>query len=284
MTYATMDLIERAASRLTYAPQPFPGAVAAPARPAVQTENHPSRTPVVTKNAICTLKREGTIDWSGARTPIMEEIRLIKRRLLRRAFDSDVLETPASRLVMITSAKPGEGKTFTATNLALSISLEEDQNVLLIDADIQRQSLRRNLGIKALSGFVDLLLDPEMTLSDVVLSTDIPRLKVLPAGMVNDRAPELLGGGRMCAMIEAMMEQFPQHVIIFDSSPCLVNSDAATLASHVGQALLLVEADRTQEHEVAAALRLLTECPNVSLVLNKARPGRSTSYGGYGAY
>ena len=280
MSYSSADLIQRAAAKLDGA-KPFPTnatpRAVAPAPP-------PSFEETLPVNDIHRLERTGTIDWNATRAPIMEEIRLIKRRLLNRTQEPDVVRGRPSRLVMITSARPGEGKTFTATNLALSISLEEDYQVVLVDADIVRQSVRRNFGIKPRRGFVDLLLDPSIALSDVMLRTDIPRLSVLPAGTVSDKAPELLAGSRMRGMIETLAARFPDRIILFDSPPALVSSDAATLAAHVGQALLVIEADQTQEHEVSAALQRINSCPDISLILNKARSSAATSYGGYGAY
>ena len=163
----------------------------------------------------------------------MEEIRLIKRRLLRRAFDRSGTQNGVSHLVMVTSAKPREGKTFTSTNLAISISQEEDYNVLLVDADIRRQALRQNLGLEANRGFVELLLDPTIDMADVLLRTNVPRLSVLPAGTMSDRAPELLAGSRMRDLIEDMANRYRDRIIIFDTAPCLVSSDAATLAAHM---------------------------------------------------
>lgn len=226
----------------------------------------------------------GTIDWSSDRTPVMEEIRLIKRRLLRRAFQRNDGQGPPSHLVMVTSAKPREGKTFTSTNLAISISLEEDYNVLLVDADIRRQALRQNLGLEANRGFVDLLLDPNLDMADVLLRTNIPRLSVLPAGTMSDRAPELLASSRMRDLIDDMAYRYRDRIILFDTAPCLVSSDAATLAAHMGQTVFVIEAEQTQQHEIVAALNLISACPEISLVLNKAQPIASTSYGGYGAY
>jgi receptor protein-tyrosine kinase len=199
-------------------------------------------------------------------------------------LDVDHAGNSTSRLVMVTSARPGEGKTFTATNLALSISLEEDHDVLLVDADIHRQTLRRNLGIGHTRGFLDVLLDPTLSLGDVMLRTDIPRLTILPSGRADNRGPELLAGSRMGELMENLATRFPDRIIILDAPPCLVSSDASALASHVGQAVLIVEAARTQEHEVLAALQLLSTCPDVSLILNKARLGSRTSYGSYGHY
>jgi receptor protein-tyrosine kinase len=226
----------------------------------------------------------GTVDWTADRTPVMEELRLIKRRLLRRAFDEANGPDSISHLVMITSAKPREGKTFTSTNIAISISLEEDYNVLLVDADVRRQALRQNLGLEANQGFVDLLLNPGLDMADVLLRTNIPRLSILPAGMMSDRAPELLASSRMRDLIDDMAQRYRDRIIIFDTAPCLVSSDAATLAAHVGQIVFVVEAEQTQQHEIVAALNLISACPDISLVLNKAQPLATTSYGGYGAY
>jgi protein-tyrosine kinase len=226
----------------------------------------------------------GTIDWTADRTPVMEELRLIKRRLLRRAFNEQNGPDSISHLVMITSAKPREGKTFCSTNIAISISLEEDYNVLLVDADVRRQALRQNLGLEANQGFVDLLLNPGLDMADVLLRTNIPRLSILPAGMMSDRAPELLASSRMRDLIDDMAQRYRDRIIIFDTAPCLVSSDAATLAAHVGQVVFVVEAEQTQQHEIVAALNLISACPDIALVLNKAQPLATTSYGGYGAY
>jgi protein-tyrosine kinase len=226
----------------------------------------------------------GTVDWTADRTPVMEELRLIKRRLLRRAFNETNGPDSISHLVMITSAKPREGKTFCSTNIAISISLEEDYNVLLVDADVRRQALRQNLGLEANQGFVDLLLNPGLDMADVLLKTNIPRLSILPAGMMSDRAPELLASSRMRDLIDDMAQRYRDRIIIFDTAPCLVSSDAATLAAHVGQVVFVVEAEQTQQHEIVAALNLISACPDISLVLNKAQPLATTSYGGYGAY
>ncbi len=281
MSFSTADLIERAAARLSFAP-PAVGRPRDPAvPPVIECEPEPGQPEA---GDFHRLERDGTIDWSASRTPIMEEIRLIKRRLLSHVLEPGHVDSGVSRLIMITSARPGEGKTFSSTNLALSIALEEDRNVVLVDADIHRQALRRSLGIGQTRGFVDVLADPTFALTDVMLRTDIPRLTILPAGTVDERAPELLAGSRMRGLMESLSGRFPDRVIIFDASPCLVSSDAAALASHVGQTVLIVEANRTQQHEVSAALHLLSPCPDISLVLNKARQGGPTSYGGYGAY
>ena len=277
------NLQQPAFSRLSPVAQP-PAATPHPAEmpaPHVQSPTKTSRTVVLDT---ARLALAGTVDWTADRTPVMEELRLIKRRLLRRAFDEANGPDSISHLVMITSAKPREGKTFCSTNIAISISLEEDYNVLLVDADVRRQALRQNLGLEANQGFVDLLLNPGLDMADVLLRTNIPRLSILPAGMMSDRAPELLASSRMRDLIDDMAQRYRDRIIIFDTAPCLVSSDAATLAAHVGQVVFVVEAEQTQQHEIVAALNLISACPDISLVLNKAQPLATTSYGGYGAY
>jgi protein-tyrosine kinase len=266
-------------------PSPFQRPVQAeppaPVAPPIPTAPKTSRSVVLDT---ARLALAGTVDWTADRTPVMEELRLIKRRLLRRAFNEANGPDSISHLVMITSAKPREGKTFTSTNIAISISLEEDYNVLLVDADVRRQALRQNLGLEANQGFVDLLLNPGLDMADVLLRTNIPRLSILPAGMMSDRAPELLASSRMRDLIDDMAQRYRDRIIIFDTAPCLVSSDAATLAAHVGQVVFVVEAEQTQQHEIVAALNLISACPDIALVLNKAQPLATTSYGGYGAY
>lgn len=271
-------------------PEPARPAAESPTRQAtspVEAKRAASQSPVKTSQEVvldaARLALAGTIDWTADRTPVMEEFRLIKRRLLRRAFDPGNKDTLA-HLVMVTSAKPREGKTFVATNLAISISLEEDYHVLLVDADIRRQALRQNLGLEASKGFVDLLLEPGLDMADVLLKTNIPRLTVLPAGTMSDRAPELLAGSRMRELVDDIARRYPDRVILFDTAPCLISSDAATLAAHVGQVLFVVEAEQTQQHEIIAALNLVSACQEIALVLNKAQPLATTSYGGYGVY
>ena len=114
--------------------------------------------------------------------------------------------------------------------------------------------------------------------------TKLSNATMLPAGTMSDRAPELLASSRMRDLIEDMAYRYRDRIIIFDTAPCLVSSDAATLAAHVGQTVFVVEAEQTQQHEIVAALNLISACPDISLVLNKAQPIASTSYGGYGAY
>ena len=213
----------------------------------------------------------------------VEEFRIIKRHILANASRSPV--GPGSdfnRVIMITSAKPGDGKTYTAINLALSLAFERDLKVLLVDADVYRQSMCGYLGIKAEQGWTDLLSDTSLTFSDVLLHTNIPNLSVLPAGKAHTEVPELLSSRKMGYMVTEMARRYPDRFIIFDTLPCLASSEPAILAGMVGQAVFVVAAHETSRDQVESSLRLINACPSVSLILNKAEPMLTEQFGKYG--
>jgi receptor protein-tyrosine kinase len=212
----------------------------------------------------------------------VEEFRIIKRQILANASR---LPSGAggdfNRVIMITSAKPGEGKTYTAINLALSIAFERDLKVLLVDADVYRQSMMAYFGLQAETGWIDLLSDRGLNFSDVLLHTNIPNLTVLPAGKTRPEVPELLSSRKMQTMVTEMARRYPDRFIIFDTLPCLVSSEPAILAGMVGQTVFVVAAHETSRDQVESSLRLVNSCPSVSLVLNKAESLLTESLGNY---
>jgi protein-tyrosine kinase len=216
------------------------------------------------------------------RSRIAEEFRIVTRQIVAKA------ETPgpggASRLIMVTSARPREGKTFTAINLALAISSQPDFRVLAVDCDVDRQSMTTTLGIEAEKGFVDLLADDTIDMRDVLLRTDLPNLSVLPAGLKRAGVPELLSSRRMRDILAEMAQRYSDRYIVIDAPPCLATSDPSILASLVGQIVFVVEANRTQETEIEESIRLISTCPNISLILNKVEGTASDHFGSYGYY
>jgi protein-tyrosine kinase len=213
----------------------------------------------------------------------VEEFRVIKRQVLSNVARAPM--TPGSdlnRVIMITSAKPGDGKTYTAINLALSLAHERDLKVLLVDADVYRQSMMSYLGIKAEAGWIDLLADRNLTFSDVLLHTNIPNLSVLPAGKPHPEVPELMSSRRMGNLVSEMARRYPDRFIIFDTLPCLVSSEPAILASLVGQTIFVVAAHESSRDQIESSLRLINACPSVSLILNKADPVLTEQFGKYG--
>ena len=224
------------------------------------------------------MQQVGLVTAAGGRTPLVEDFRIIKRPLIKRAL----LETPPGErpgnLIMITSSLPGEGKTFCSINLAMSIAMELDHTVLLVDADVARPSVLRTLNVSAQRGLMDVLLDEELDLSDVMLRTNVDTLAILPAGTSNARATELLASQSMSALVHEIAHRYSDRIVIFDSPPLLLTSEAHVLAGHMGQIVLVVEAERTTQHAVKESLRQLEGCSNVNIIYNKSRdfPGTET--------
>ena len=232
------------------------------------------------------LNAHGFLTNVDERGKVAEEYRMIKRPLLANAFGSN----PVSKgnLIMISSSLPGEGKSFTAINLAISIAMELDRTVLLVDADVAKPSLPKYLGFQAEHGLLDVLRDEKRDLSSVILRTNIEKLSILPAGKTYARATELLASEAMDRLIIDVANRYSDRLILFDSPPMLATSEASVLASHMGQIVMVVESDKTPKSALREALsRIEGTCDVVSIVLNKsATPTTGDYYGyyGYGGY
>ena len=222
----------------------------------------------------------GLVTAAGGRTTLVEDFRIIKRPLLKRAFSARKPGDKPGNLIMITSSLPGEGKTYCAINLAMSIAMELDHTVLLVDADVARPSVLRVLGLPAQRGLMDILLDDKMDLADVMLRTNVDTLSLLPAGTSNPRATELLASQTMSSFVTEIANRYPDRIVIFDSPPLLLTSEAHVLASHMGQIVVVVESETTTQHAVKESLRQLEGCSNVNLIYNKTRefPGVEETY------
>jgi len=184
---------------------------------------------------------------------------------------------------MVTSARPGEGKTFSALNLAMAFASERDANALLLDADTQHSALPKILGIPGDRGIVDVLAG-SLDLSDVLIQTNLPNLMILPAGRGGPHVPELLSSRGMEALLEELTRKLEDRFIIIDTPPCMASSDAAALAPLVGQIVFVIEAHNTQQAEIEAGLSTLSACPRISLLLNKSDTLANEHFGSYGDY
>jgi len=257
------------------APDPAVPAPAAAARPTAG--RHSTR---VIELDLSRMRELGMVTAAGGRTNLLEEFRIIKRPLLKRAFAERGVKDNPGNLIMVTSSLPGEGKTYSAINLAMSIAMELDHTVLLVDADVARPSVLRTLGLPAQRGLMDILLDDTLDLSDVMLRTNVDTLSILPAGTSTPRATELLASSTMTAMVHELAHRYPDRVIIFDSPPLMLTSEARVLASHMGQIVVVVEAQTTTQHAVKEALQQLEGMANVNLLYNKTRdiPGIEETY------
>ncbi|MBC3942557.1 AAA family ATPase [Sphingomonas albertensis] len=201
--------------------------------------------------------------------PLAEEFRLIKRQLLiasARIAESD--SPDKARMILVCSARPEDGKTFCAINLALSIAAERDTEVLLVDADVAKPDIVKQLGLIDGPGLLDALGDSRIDVEDMVIHTDVPHLSILPAGTKTAMDTELLASARTKAVIARLLAANPRRIIIIDSPPALAASAASVLAMRVGQVMLVVRADRTPESELRGAVNILDGCEHIQLVLN----------------
>ena len=233
------------------------------------------------------IARRGIILPSAGRSRAAEEIRIIKGQVLGNALEdmAQRKEERSQRLIMVTSSRPAEGKTFTAVNLALSIASERDLTVLLIDADATHPALPEVFGFESGYGLLDLLANPSIDFSDAVLRTPLPNLAILPGGKAPPtEVPELLSSKRMGAFVSEVEKRYPNRFIIFDAAPCLASSEPAVLAGLVGQIVFVIEAYRTQQEEIKLALNLIRRCPKIGFVLNKMDGATKNQFGSFSKY
>jgi len=288
-TPAAAEPVASAAAPVASAAAPLQ---AAPPAPAVQAQPaHAAQAAAPAQRAarpatkrveldLAHMRDSGMVTAAGGRTALVEDFRIIKRPLIKRAFAERTPGDKPGNLIMITSSLPGEGKTYCAINLAMSIAMELDHTVLLVDADVARPSVLRVLGLPAQPGLMDILLDDKLDLADVMLRTNVDTLSLLSAGTSSPRATELLASHTMRSFVTEIANRYPDRIVIFDSPPLLLTSEAHVLASHMGQIVVVVESETTTQHAVKESLRQLEGCSNVNLIYNKTRefPGVEETY------
>jgi protein-tyrosine kinase len=208
-----------------------------------------------------------------------DEYRRIKRPLLSNAFGKTSSLVDHGNLIFVTSSLPGEGKTYTAINLALSIAQEKDHTVLLIDCDIVRQGVSRMLGLEGKLGLADVLESDQYTVADVLLRSDIPDLTILPAGSPNEYVTELLACQRMTDVVSEIAARYDDRVIVFDGPPLLATPQSQVLVSLVGQVVFVIEMGKTPNSIVSEALQMIPEEKATGLVMNKHEG--AAGHGGY---
>ena len=212
----------------------------------------------------------------------LDEERLIRKGLLR---TEPGLETDDHmNLIMVASALPGAGKTFCSVNLAASVSLERELNVLLVDADVAKPHISRAFGLADRPGLIDILEDETIPIDEVLVRTDLNDMQVLPAGREHSQSTELLASERMEAVMHELATRYQDRLIILDSPPLMVTSEAQALAMQVGQIVLVVESGKTTDREIQEALELLDRDKAINMILNKSLYSQTGGYygGGYG--
>ena len=225
------------------------------------------------------LKRMGLLPADDeAERRLADELRCVKRPLLANAIEAGTETLVHGKRILVTSAEAGEGKTFTAVNLALSLARETDFEVLLVDGDIPKSDITRIFGLSGKPGLMDVLVDEKRAPADVIMRTDVPNLLVVPAGERHPLAAELFRSRRMEHVLEEFGGRNRRRLMVFDSSPLLATSESQVLASHMGQVVLVVAASRTRRQAVTSALRRLNDLQYVGLLLNMSHLSAGENY------
>ena len=212
---------------------------------------------------------------------VSEQYRRAKRPLIKNASPTLVPRMHRGNLLLVTSALPGEGKTFTCLNLCFSLAREQDWSVVLVDGDCNKPHLSRLFGAENEPGLMDLLRDSKKDFDSVVMPTDVPNFSLVPAGKRHADSVELLASNTMDALCNEISGADPKRMIVFDSSPLLLTSEAPALATQMSQVVLVVQANQTPQRAVVAALGRLDPAKAISLLLNQVSEGSNDGeYGG----
>jgi len=233
------------------------------------------------------LSSKSMVTNRSERSRINEEYRFIKRKILTNALGKTAHLLNHPNIILVSSTHPNEGKTFTSINLALSIALEQDKTVLLVDADVVNPSIGRELAYESTAGLLDYLLGKADDIGEVIYNTNIENLTLLPAGSRHHLTHELLSSGRMEELMNELATRYSDRIIILDSPPLIGVSETQVLSSLSGQAVVVVEERKTPTSSILKAVKLLDQEMAVGFVLNKTISKQSIGYGygyGYGNY
>lgn len=214
------------------------------------------------------MARDGLLVPGGPVHAGADEFRAIKRALLRSVIGAAQQGSRRANLVLVTSATPGEGKTWFATNLALSLAGEVDHSALLVDV---AGGLSACTGLPpSLPGLLDLLAHPlRLGLPDIMVASQIPKCNLLPLGAPTPHAAELLASYAMDALLDDLARRYRDRVVILDAPPVLGAGEVLHLAGQVGQVIVVVGQDHAPAETVRRAFAVLQEHPRVMAVLNR---------------
>jgi protein-tyrosine kinase len=212
-----------------------------------------------------------------------DEYRRIKRPLIEKALSgNDAGGEP--RIIIVTSAVPGDGKTFTSINLAFSMARERDISILLIDSDVAKHHITDIFGLRQRKGLLDALTDESLDPEALVVPTSSRGFSILPAGTHVDGTAELISSNRMRQIATTLCARNPRRILLLDSPPLLITNEGRALVKLAGQVVLVVRAGETPRHAVQAAIDMVDEKQAGGVILNQLKVGFTEGYYGYGAY
>jgi receptor protein-tyrosine kinase len=262
-------------------PPPSAPAEAAPA---------PQPAPAVAKPepiSIEMLQKAGLVVPGGAaaRSRVTEELNVVQHQIRRTVQATEPAEGRIQRLVLVTSARPGEGKTFCSLNIAARLAIGSSEQVILVDGDSkQYHSITHLLDRDKVPGLRALAQNPIQRPDTLVQPTAIERLNFLSYGPGAPGQSGLPSGAMLAQAIARLAAAMPNRIIVLDAPPCLYTSEPAALASVAGQVVLVVRAEATQRDEVEGALDMVESCPNLQLLLNRTRIVPTNTFGAYDYY
>src|SRR3984957_738818 len=230
------------------------------------------------------LRGAGFVPDENQERRFADQYRRIKRPILMQVQVLTAARAPGARFVMMASALPSDGKTFTSINLALSMARERDVSVLIMDGDVAKPHISRIFGIDREPGLLDALANEALDIESLVLPTDVQGLSMLSAGKHNDAATELLARARMNQLITRFTARDPRRFLLLDSPPLLLSSESRALVHNAGQVVLVVRAGHTPRRAVEEAIGFIGEDKPLELVLNQSQMALSEGYYGYGSY
>jgi exopolysaccharide/PEP-CTERM locus tyrosine autokinase len=207
-------------------------------------------------------RRDDLLTVSKPRSVIAETFKVIRTLLLMKIKDRGV------KSVLVTSSLPLEGKTFVASNLAVSVARDFDKYVLLVDADVKRPTLHEIFKIESKIGLTDYLTNGHYNLVDLIQSEIQTKLSFLPAGSFHDNSSELLASQKMKQLMKEVKDRYDDRYIIFDSPPAQI-SETLALANFVDGILLVVKAGDTAKKLVKKTVAVLGRDKILGVVLNQ---------------
>jgi protein-tyrosine kinase len=278
-----MSLVERALKKLQESSRERAAVIPAaaqragsPAPAAPPRTVVPQHAPVAVDRTA--LRAAGLLPPEHQERQVADQFRQIKRPLIANAMGRGAKKISHGHLIMTASALPNEGKTFTSINLALSLALEKDITVLLVDADVAKRHLSKIFGVEKEPGLLDALKDDSLDLESLVIPTDTPGLSLLPAGHRTDTATELLSSSHMERTVARLGASSPNRIVLLDSPPLLLTSESRALASVVGQVVLVVAAGRTPQQAVIDAVGYVPADKSVGFILNQCNVRANEGY------
>jgi protein-tyrosine kinase len=281
-----MSLVEQAIARLrnqqSGANRPVPGGSKTVMPPIVNDleDSKVANRLVIDFNA---LRGGGYLPEISKERQFADQYRRIKRPLIEKALSGDDAGGEP-RIIIVTSAVPGDGKTFTSINLALSMALERDISILLVDSDVAKHHITDIFGLRQRKGLLDALTDESLDPEVLVVPTSSRGFSILPAGTRMDGTAELVSSNRMRQIVTSLCARNPRRILLLDSPPLLITNEGRALVKIAGQVVLVVRAGETPRHAVQAAIDMVDEKQAGGLILNEVKIGFTEGYYGYGAY